>query len=69
MEVASERRAAGGIARLFTADFFLLSAGVPRNSAHPNSAKLFVAFMTTREAQAVMEKHDHALAPIWWMEL
>ena len=32
--------------------------GVPRNSAHPNSAKLFVAFMTTREAQAVMEKHD-----------
>jgi len=32
--------------------------GVPRNSAHPNSAKLFVAFMTTKEAQAVMEKHD-----------
>lgn len=32
--------------------------GVPRNSAHPDSAKLFVAFMTTREAQAVMEKHD-----------
>jgi ABC-type Fe3+ transport system substrate-binding protein len=33
--------------------------GVPRNSAHPNSAKLFVAFMTTREAQGVIEKHDH----------
>ena len=32
--------------------------GVPRNSAHPNSAKLFVAFMTTREAQAVIEKYD-----------
>jgi ABC-type Fe3+ transport system substrate-binding protein len=32
--------------------------GVPRNSAHPDSAKLFIAFMTTREAQAVMEKHD-----------
>ena len=32
--------------------------GVPRNSAHANSAKLFVAFMTTREAQAVIEKHD-----------
>jgi ABC-type Fe3+ transport system substrate-binding protein len=32
--------------------------GVPQNSARPNSAKLFVAFMTTREAQAVMEKHD-----------
>ena len=33
--------------------------GVPRNSVHPNSAKLFIAFMTTREAQAVIEKHDH----------
>ena len=32
--------------------------GVPQNSAHPNSAKLFVAFMTTREAQAVIEKYD-----------
>ena len=32
--------------------------GVPQNSAHPNSAKLFVAFMTTREAQGVIEKHD-----------
>jgi ABC-type Fe3+ transport system substrate-binding protein len=32
--------------------------GVPRNSAHPDSAKLLVAFMTTKEAQAVMEKHD-----------
>jgi ABC-type Fe3+ transport system substrate-binding protein len=32
--------------------------GVPRNSAHPNSAKLFIAFMTTREAQAVIEKYD-----------
>ena len=32
--------------------------GVPRNSAHPDSAKLFIAFMTTREAQAVLEKYD-----------
>jgi ABC-type Fe3+ transport system substrate-binding protein len=32
---------------------------VPRNSAHPNSAKLFIAFMTTREAQAVIEKYDY----------
>lgn len=32
--------------------------GVPRNSARPDSAKLFVAFMTTREAQAVIEKYD-----------
>lgn len=33
--------------------------GVPRNSAHPASAKLFIGFMTTREAQAVIEKHDY----------
>jgi ABC-type Fe3+ transport system substrate-binding protein len=32
---------------------------VPRNSAHPNMAKLFVAFMTTREAQSVLEKQDY----------
>jgi len=32
---------------------------IPRNSARPNSARLFVAYMTTREAQAVLEKHDH----------
>jgi len=32
--------------------------GVPRNSVHPNSAKLFVAFMTSREAQSVLEKYD-----------
>ena len=32
--------------------------GVPRNSAHADSAKLFVAFMSTREAQAVIEKYD-----------
>jgi ABC-type Fe3+ transport system substrate-binding protein len=39
-----------------TSSYYQLA--VPRNSAHSNSAKLFVAFMTTREAQAVMEKHD-----------
>jgi ABC-type Fe3+ transport system substrate-binding protein len=39
-----------------TSSYYQLA--VPRNSAHPDSAKLFVAFMTTREAQAVMEKHD-----------
>jgi ABC-type Fe3+ transport system substrate-binding protein len=39
-----------------TSSYYQLS--VPRNSAHPNMAKLFVALMTTREAQAVMEKHD-----------
>ena len=33
--------------------------GVPKNSAHPNLAKLFVAFMVSREAQAIIEKHDY----------
>jgi len=37
-------------------DYFQL--GVPRNPVHPNLAKLFVAFMTTREAQAVLQKHE-----------
>ena len=36
--------------------------GVPRNSAHPNSAKLFVAFMTTREDAGGDEKHDLRLS-------
>jgi ABC-type Fe3+ transport system substrate-binding protein len=39
-----------------TSSYYQLA--VPRNSAHPHSAKLFVAFMTTREAQAVIEKYD-----------
>jgi ABC-type Fe3+ transport system substrate-binding protein len=33
--------------------------GVPRNSAHPNMAKLFIALMTSREAQGVLEKQDY----------
>jgi len=37
-------------------DYFQLS--VPKNSAHPNLAKLFVAFMTTKEAQGVLQKHE-----------
>ncbi len=37
-------------------DYFQLS--VPKNTVHPNLAKLFVAFMTTREAQAVLQKHE-----------
>ena len=31
---------------------------VPRNSAHPNLAKLFVGFMASKEAQAILEKND-----------
>jgi ABC-type Fe3+ transport system substrate-binding protein len=33
--------------------------GVPKNAAHPNLAKLFVAFMVTREAQAIIEKLEY----------
>ena len=37
-------------------DYFQLSA--PKNAVHPNLAKLFVAFMTTKEAQAILQKHE-----------
>jgi ABC-type Fe3+ transport system substrate-binding protein len=37
-------------------DYFQLT--VPKNAVHPNLAKLFVAFMTTREAQGVLQKYD-----------
>jgi iron(III) transport system substrate-binding protein len=37
-------------------DYFQLS--VPKNAVHPNSAKLFAAFMATREAQEIMQKHE-----------
>lgn len=32
--------------------------GVPKNSNHPNLAKLFVGFMISKEAQALIEKHE-----------
>ena len=31
---------------------------VPRNTAHPNLAKLFTGFMVSKEAQAILEKQD-----------
>lgn len=31
---------------------------VPKNSAHPNLAKLFVGFMASKEAQAILDKND-----------
>ena len=39
-----------------TCSYYQLS--VPKNSVHPNMAKLFIALMPTREAQAVLEKYD-----------
>jgi iron(III) transport system substrate-binding protein len=32
--------------------------GVPKNSGHPNLARLFVAFMISKEGQALIEKHE-----------
>jgi len=37
-------------------DYFQLSA--PKNAPHPNLAKLFVAFIATREAQNILQKHE-----------
>jgi ABC-type Fe3+ transport system substrate-binding protein len=32
--------------------------GVPKNSTHPHMAKLFVGFMVSKEAQAILDKHE-----------
>jgi ABC-type Fe3+ transport system substrate-binding protein len=32
--------------------------GVPKNSGHPNLAKLFVGFMISKEGQSIIEKHE-----------
>ncbi|HVO92532.1 MAG TPA: hypothetical protein VMT22_06805, partial [Terriglobales bacterium] len=45
-----------------TSSYYQLS--VPKNSAHPNMAKLLVALMATREAQAVLEKVDYRSSPL-----
>jgi ABC-type Fe3+ transport system substrate-binding protein len=37
-------------------DYFQLS--VPKNPTHPHLAKLFVAFMASKEAQAILQKHE-----------
>ena len=39
-----------------TSSYYQLS--VPKNSVHPNMAKLFIALMVTREGQEVLEKND-----------
>jgi ABC-type Fe3+ transport system substrate-binding protein len=40
------------------ADTSYFHLGVPKNSGHPNLAKLFVAFMISKEGQAIIEKHE-----------
>jgi ABC-type Fe3+ transport system substrate-binding protein len=37
-------------------DYFQLST--PKGAAHPNLAKLFCAFMATKDAQAIIQKHE-----------
>ncbi|MBM2804749.1 MAG: Extracellular solute-binding protein [Deltaproteobacteria bacterium] len=37
-------------------DYFQLST--PKGAVHPNLAKLFCAFMATKEAQAIIQKHE-----------
>lgn len=32
--------------------------GVPKNSGHPNLAKLFVGFMISKDGQSIIEKHE-----------
>ena len=59
VEMAGQGRAAGRTAGIDAGDQLLLSTSVPKNSVHPNMAKLFVALMATREAQAVLEKQDY----------
>jgi ABC-type Fe3+ transport system substrate-binding protein len=38
--------------------------GVPRNSAHPNLAKLFAAFMVSKEGQSILDKYDFRSSPL-----
>jgi ABC-type Fe3+ transport system substrate-binding protein len=40
------------------ADTSYFHLGVPKNSGHPNLAKLFVGFMVSKEGQAIIEKHE-----------
>ena len=37
-------------------DYFHL--GLPKSSAHPNLGKLFVAFIASKEVQAVLQKYE-----------
>ena len=60
VEVANQRRAAGRLAGIVAGELRrTINWQCRRNSVHPNMAKLFIAFMTTREAQSVLEKQDY----------
>ena len=38
---------------------------VPKTSAHPNLAKLFIAFVMTPEGQAILDKYEHATSHVY----
>ena len=46
------------------ADTSYFHLGVPKNSAHPNLAKLFAAFMVSKEGQSILDKHDFRSSPL-----
>ena len=58
MEVASEESAAGAVLGSTPGDTSYFHMGVPKNSAHPQMAKLFVGFMVSKEAQTILDKHE-----------
>jgi iron(III) transport system substrate-binding protein len=38
---------------------------VPKTSAHPNLAKLFIAFVMTPEGQKILDKYEHATSHVY----
>jgi|SRR6185312_4683269 len=38
---------------------------VPKTSAHPNLAKLFIAFVMTPEGQAILDRYEHATSHVY----
>lgn len=39
--------------------------GVPKTSAHPNLAKLFIAFLATADGQAILDKYESATSHVF----
>ena len=56
--VARQGRAAAGSHGIDSGAAVYFQLAVPKNSAHPNLARLFVGFMASKEAQAILEKND-----------
>ena len=58
MELAGQRSSSNRGAGLDAYSYRLFSVGLPKNSAHPNLGKLFVAFIASKEAQAILQKYE-----------